>query len=56
MYVMQTQENKGNERVELQILSQIDSDIFNINRGNLTQGICRLPTAPGLGEEANFAS
>lgn len=42
--------------MELQILSQIDSDIFNINRGNLTQGICPLPTAPGLGEEANFAS
>ena len=41
--------------MELQILSQINSDIFEINRGNLTQGICPLPTTPGPGEGANFA-
>ena len=33
--------------------SVIDSDLSDINRGNLTQGICHLPTAPGLGEGAS---
>ena len=33
--------------------SVIDSGLSDINRGNLTLGICHLPTAPGLGEGAS---